>query len=81
MKVVITQTVRHDGKRLSVGDVVDLKEAQAQALVACGSAELQAKKPRAAASTEPDPDTVQTPAQPDGSEAAAAGTATDAAKD
>lgn len=47
MKVTIIQPVRHDGKRLNVGDVVDLKEAPALALVACGAAEEQAKKPRA----------------------------------
>lgn len=78
MKVVITQPVRHDGKRLNVGNVADLNEAQALALVACGSAELQAKKPRASTTTDPDP--VQTPAQTSGSEAdadPATGLATD----
>lgn len=40
MKLTILQPVRHDGKRLQPGDVVNVKDAaQARALVACGAAE------------------------------------------
>jgi hypothetical protein len=39
MKVTILEPTRHDGKRLSVGDVVDVSKAAALALIASGAAE------------------------------------------
>ena len=39
MKVTILTPVRHDGKALDMGDVVDLDKKAAQALIDCGAAE------------------------------------------
>ena len=39
MKVTILQPARHDGKRYTPGDVVDISKPAAQALIACGAAE------------------------------------------
>lgn len=44
MKIKITGPVHHDGKALSVGDVVNLAESVANALVAAGAAELEGKQ-------------------------------------
>lgn len=40
MKLTALQPIRHDGKRYDAGDTLDVKsKSQADALVACGSAE------------------------------------------
>lgn len=51
MKLTIVHPVEHDGKRLEPGAEVDLPNAAAQALVACGAAE-PAGKARAKAEAE-----------------------------
>ncbi len=54
MKLTILQPVRHDGKRLQPGDVVNVKDdAQARALVACAAAEAADAAPKRSAEAEP----------------------------
>lgn len=52
MKLTILRPVRHDGKRLAPGDVVDIRdEAQARALLDCGAAQVVAASKRKAESS------------------------------
>lgn len=72
MKVTILQPTRHDGKRLAVGDVVNLSEPAAKALIACGAAEEggsskkapPAEAPVPAPAPEPTPGPVPDPVDP-----------------
>jgi hypothetical protein len=55
MKITLTQPVQHDGKAHAEGDVIDIAKADAEALIACGSAEpadSAAKKAAAKAEAE-----------------------------
>lgn len=55
MKLTLLQPVRHDGKRLQAGDVVDVKdERQARALLDCGAAEAVAPAGKRKAEAESD---------------------------
>ena len=47
MKIVLLSPVVHDGKAYDEGDTIDVKDAQAQALIEAGAAKQAGKKSKA----------------------------------
>ena len=56
MKIVITSPVKHDGKDLEVNVEVDIKDVDAQALIAAGVAEAAQPKAAVKAAKAADPE-------------------------